>query len=92
MHLMRHFFGAYWSHKPETHTVERFSQMFLTVISTATFSFAKATSIKMRASLTKVRLADRATAVSSARPREIYKGDSQRVTRAQGNEQVALPT
>ncbi len=41
--------------------------------------------------LTGVRLADSAAAVLSARPRPGYKGDLQRVTRAQGNEQVALP-
>ena len=66
--------------------------MFLTAIGTATFFFAKATSIIMRTALTGVRRADRATAVLSTRPRPGYKGDSQRVTSAQGDEQVALPT
>ncbi len=81
MHLMYHFLGAYWDLKSETHTVERFSQMFLTAISTATFFFAKATSVMMRTALTEGRRADRATAVLSARPRPGYKGDSQSVTR-----------
>jgi hypothetical protein len=89
---MRHFLGAFWGLKSETHTVERFSQMFLTVISTATFFFAKAPSIMMRITLTGVRRANRATAVLIARPWPGYKGDSQRVTRALGDEQVALPT
>ncbi len=92
MHLMRHFLDAYRDLKSETHTVERFSQMFLTAISTATFFFVKATSIMMRTALTGVRRADRATAVLSARSRPGYKGDSQRVARAQGDEEVALPT
>jgi hypothetical protein len=66
--------------------------MVLTAISTTTFFFAKATIVMMRTALSGVRRADRATAVLSARPRPGYKGDSQRVTRAQGDEQVALPT
>jgi hypothetical protein len=66
--------------------------MFLNEISTVTFFFAKATSIIMRTALTGVRRADRATAVLSARPLPGYKGDSQRVARAQGDEQVALQT
>jgi hypothetical protein len=66
MHLMRHFIGAYWGTKSETHSVERFSHMFLTAISTTTVLFAKDTSIKMRVALTEVRMVDRATAVLSA--------------------------
>ncbi len=62
MHSMRHFLGAYWSLKTETHTVGRFSQMFLTAISIAIFFFAKDASIIMRTAITGVRLADRATA------------------------------
>ncbi len=81
----------HWGLKSKIHTVERFSQMFLTTTSTATYFFVKATSIMMRTVLTGVRRADSATAVLSARPLPGYKGDSQRVTRT-GNEQVALPT
>ncbi len=92
MHLMRHFLGAYWDLNSETQAVERFSQISFTAISTATFFFAKATSIMMRTALTGVRQADSATAVLSARPRPGYKGDSHRVTRAQDDGQVALPT
>jgi hypothetical protein len=80
---MRHFLGAYWGLQSETHTVERFSQMFLNAISTATFFFAKATRIMMRTALTGVRRADLATAVLSTRQRPGYKGDSQRVRLAE---------
>jgi hypothetical protein len=70
--------------------------MFSTAICTATFFFAKDTSIIMRIAITGVHLADRATgastAVLSALPRSGYKGDTHRVTRAQGDAQVALPT
>ncbi len=77
------FSRAYWGTNSETLTVERFSQMFLPAISTATFLFAKDASIIMREALTGVCQADCSPAVLSARSRPGYEGDAHRATRAE---------